>query len=114
MPDRTEEDGAVTKLEIDRPFKVNLNSFLQILQLLVIMGGGVIWWSNSYADYRRDAETIATLKMQVVELQKTDRDFGAKLADSQFATATKLVGIERDVDYIKKTVERLEKAVTPR
>jgi hypothetical protein len=114
MPDRTEEDGAVTKIEIDRPFKVNLNSFLQLVQLVVIVGGFVAWWSNSYADYRRDAETIATLKMQVAELQKTDRDFGSKLADSQFATATKLVGIERDVDYIKKSVERLEKAVTPR
>lgn len=104
----------MTKIEIDRPFKLNLNSFLQLVQLVVIVGGFVAWWSNSYADYRRDAETIATLKMQVLELQKTDRDFGAKLANSQFATATKLVGIERDVDYIKKSVERLEKAVTPR
>ncbi|MGB3043675.1 MAG: hypothetical protein WBB98_10815 [Xanthobacteraceae bacterium] len=102
------------KIEIDRPFKLNLNSLILIVQLVFAGGAAAAFFSNSYADYRRDAETIAALKLQVVELQKADRDFGGKLADSQFATATKLVGIERDVDYIKKTVERLEKAVTPR
>lgn len=104
----------MTGVEIDRPFKFNLNSALQLVQLVVIIGGGMAWWSQSYADYRRDAETIATLRMRVAELEKADKDFGVKLSDSQLATATKLIGIERDVDYIKKAVERLEKAVTPR
>lgn len=102
------------KIEIDRPFKLNLNSLILIVQLVFAGGAAAAFFSNRYYDFRRDAETIAALKLQVVELQKADRDFGGKLADSQLATATKLVGIERDVDFIKKTVERLEKAVTPR
>ncbi len=99
-------------MELERPLKFNLNSFLQVVQLAVLVGGGLAWWSQSYADYRRDAETIASLRLRVAELEKADKDFGVKLSDSQLATATKLIGIERDVDYIKKAVERLEKVVT--
>lgn len=101
-------------MELERPFKFNLNSILMTAQLIAGVAAFVAWYSNGYADYRRDAETIATLKLQVAELQKADRDFGGRLSDAQLSTATKLVGIERDVSYIKIAVERLEKAVTPR